>query len=302
MPTRRRLLSLTATALALPLIPRRAFAHQAQDLGRWRLDMLSDGHLDLPRGFVFGGVPDALVDRTVARHGLDGDALTSPCNITLLRGGDDVVLVDAGAGPDFMASAGRLPEALEELGLAPDDITHLILTHGHPDHLWGVLDDFDEPAFPRAQVMMGAVEHAYWTDPATAGTIGEDRASFAAGAARRLALLKGVVLFDDGDDLLPGIRARMTPGHTPGHMSLMIDGDRPAIVLGDAVGNGHLALDAPDQPAPSDQDPETARDTRLSLLRDIADHGLLVAGFHLPGGGLGTIAADGAGYRFDALA
>ncbi|MDM7458942.1 MAG: MBL fold metallo-hydrolase, partial [Paracoccus sp. (in: a-proteobacteria)] len=202
-------------------------------------------------------------------------------------------------GPDFMSSTGRLPDALAASDLTPDDITDIVITHGHPDHLWGILDDFDEPMFPDARILMGAQEHAYWTDPATADSIGEERASFYAGASRRLSILGDrVELFDDGDEVLPGITARLTPGHTPGHMSFLVSGDQPAMIVGDAIGNHHLAFDDPALPSPSDQDPELAARTRLALLSELSQNGMAVIGFHLPDGGIGRIEANGNAYRF----
>ncbi|MDM7458471.1 MAG: MBL fold metallo-hydrolase [Paracoccus sp. (in: a-proteobacteria)] len=299
MTTRRQILTLTALGLTLPLLPRQVFASSTLDLGNWRLETLSDGHLMMPVSFAFAGLPEDVVQATMARHDLSADGLTPPCNVTVLRGGDRVVLFDVGAGPDFMSSTGRLPEALAASDLTPEDITDIVITHGHPDHLWGILDDFDEPRFPDARILMGAQEHAYWTDPATADSIGEERASFYAGASRRLSILgDGVELFDDGDEVLPGITARLTPGHTPGHMSFLVSGDQPVMIVGDAIGNHHLAFDDPALPSPSDQDPELATRTRLALLSELSQNGMAVIGFHLPDGGIGRIEAKGSAYRF----
>lgn len=299
MPTRRQALALTALGLAaLPLLPRRGWAQHSLDLGGWRLDTLSDGHLTLPASFAFGDLPEDMVRETIARHDLPEGGLTPPCNVTLLRNGGRTVLIDAGAGPDFMASTGRLIEALDALGLAPEDITDLVITHGHPDHLWGIIDDFDEPTFPEAAIRMGRAEHAYWSDPATAETIGEDRASFFAGASRRLALLPEITLFDDGDEILPGVTARLTPGHTPGHMAFELAGERPVLIAGDSIGNHHLAFDRPDQPLPSDQDPATAARTRTALLRELAEREAVLVGFHLPGGGIGRVQPRADGFAF----
>lgn len=297
MTTRRQLLTLAA--LGLTLLPRRAFAGITLDLGEWRLDTLSDGHLMLPVGFAFAGLPDDIVQATMVRHDLSPEGLMPPCNVTLLRNGDRNVLFDVGAGPDFMSSAGRLPEALAALELTPYDITDIVITHGHPDHLWGILDDFDDVLFPGARILMGAKDHAYWTDPATADSIGDERASFYAGASRRLMILGDAVdLIEDGQDVLPGVTARLTPGHTPGHMSFLIAGDRPAMIIGDAIGNHHLAFDNPGLPSPSDQDPELAAQTRTGLLSELARTGMMAIGFHLPAGGVGRVMAEGDAYRF----
>ncbi|PHS04634.1 MAG: hypothetical protein COA78_16340, partial [Blastopirellula sp.] len=123
----------------------------------------SDGHLVLPPEFVFGPMPKDQLTPILARHGISpDDPIRSVLNITLLRDGDNLILFDTGSGPSFQQTAGELAAALDAAGIAPEDITHVIFTHGHPDHLWGVLDDFDDPYFYEAQHMMGRVEWDYW--------------------------------------------------------------------------------------------------------------------------------------------
>jgi len=204
-----------------------------------------------------------------------------------------------GSGPDFQPSAGKLAEALSALDLTFEDVTHVLFTHGHPDHLWGLLDDFDEPLFANAQHMIGQVEHDYWTDPETATTIGEARASFAAGASRRLAVIADSIrLLADGEEVLPGVTARLTPGHTPGHLAFEIAGPAPAMVLGDCIGNHHIAFERPDWASLSDQDPELAATTRSTLLDRLASDGHSIIGFHLPEGGIGRVERTETAYRF----
>lgn len=296
--TRRRLLSLSAAALAAPaLAPRRAWTATTLEGGGMRLDTLSDGRLELPPSFIFAGVPEAEKAAIFARHGLPADGpLIAPCNVTLLRTGDRTVLFDVGAGPDFQPTAGELPAALDALGVAPEEITDVIFTHGHPDHLWGLLDDFDEPVFPEARLWMGGVEFDYWTDPATADTIGEARLAFFAGAQRRLDAVADLVeRIEDGDAPLPGVTARLTPGHTPGHLAFDLG---QALLVGDAVGNGHVAFSQPALEVGSDQEPAQAAETRAKLVAELAASGQALIGFHLSDGGIGTAIADGDGYRF----
>jgi glyoxylase-like metal-dependent hydrolase (beta-lactamase superfamily II) len=199
-----------------------------------------------------------------------------------------------------MPSAGSILDSLDQLGIAAEEITHVVFTHAHPDHLWGVLDDFDDPVFYEAQLLMSEPEWAYWTDPDTVNSIGEARASFAVGAARRLeAIADQMSFFNDGDEVLPGVMAHATHGHTPGHTSFEIrDGSAAVMVGGDAIGNHHVALARPDWHSGSDQDPETGAATRLRLLDKIVTDEIALLGFHLPQGGLGRIERRGDGYQF----
>ncbi|WP_299916530.1 MBL fold metallo-hydrolase [uncultured Roseobacter sp.] len=261
---------------------------------------ISDGHLVLPGGFFFDGLPKADLDVILTKHGISTDQVEPPCNLTLLRQADKAVLFDAGSGAGFMPSAGRMLDKLEAVCVTPDDITHVVFTHAHPDHLWGILDDFDDPVFPDAQLMIGQAEWDYWTDPDTVNTIGDARASFAVGAARRLEAIRDqITFFRDAEEILPGVMAHGTPGHTPGHMSFEIrEGSEALLVGGDAIGNAHVAFARPDWPTGADQDRDLGAQTRMRLLDQLATDEIALLGFHLPGGGLGWVARDGDAYRF----
>ncbi len=298
MQTSRRTLLIGLAAAALPL---RAWSLTTLTLGDATLDTLSDGHLVLPGAFLFGAMDPATAAPILARHHIDPEAqIEPPCNLTLLRDGTNTVLFDAGSGPSFMPTAGKVVDALDALGLAPEDVTHVVFTHGHPDHLWGVLDDFDEPLFANARHLMGRVERDYWSAPETLDSIGEARAIFAAGAQRRLeALGDRIEVFGDGETVAPGVVALATHGHTPGHTSFLVSvGEETAMVVGDAIGNAHVAFEAPELPTGSDQDMAMAAATRRALLDQLATDEIPLIGFHLPDGGLGLAERQGDAFRF----
>ena len=300
MISRRTFLAAASATALMPVAPRRLWAGSSLSLGGVQIDTLSDGMLTLPGDFILGGMPQDEMQAIVAKYGLPTDQLTPPCNVTLLRDGTNTVLFDVGSGPDFMPTAGKLLEAFEALGLTPDDVTHVLFTHAHPDHLWGLLDEFDEPLFANAEYMIGAEEFDYWMNPDTVATIGAARTTFAVGAQRRLAVIADSVRkVADGEEVLPGIMARLTAGHTPGHMAWDIAaGSDRVMVLGDAIGNHHVAFERPDWASGSDQDAAMAAETRLRLLDQIATDKALLIGYHLPGGGIGRAERDGSTYRF----
>ena len=99
----------------------------------------------------------------------------------------------------------------------------------------------------------------------------------------------------DGEEVLPGIAAVATYGHTPGHMSFEIGSE--AFVIGDAIGNHHVAFEKPQWEAGSDQNPEKAAATRSALIERLASQETAIIGYHLPGG-LGRVARKDDAYRF----
>ncbi|MGR3514475.1 MAG: MBL fold metallo-hydrolase [Paracoccaceae bacterium] len=269
-------------------------------MGEATLQTVSDGNLMLPAGFIFGSMPNDELEPIRSKFDLLGDRLTPDCNLALYRDGARTVLFDVGSGPDFMPTAGKIVDSLAAAGVAPEDVTHVLFTHAHPDHIWGLLDDFDEPLFYEATYMMGRAEWDYWWDPATVDNIGEARAAFAVGARRRMeAIEDSVEFFDDGDEVLPGIAALATYGHTPGHMAFEVrQGNEAALIVGDAVGNHHVAFVKPEWESGSDQDAAAAVKARSMLLDRLASEQMSLVGFHLPDGGMGRVERANGAYRF----
>lgn len=290
---RRGFLAGAAAAIAAPRV-------SAKALGSATLTTISDGSLVLPGDFIFGPMPAEELATVLQEFSLDASQLTPECNLALYQDGTNTVLFDVGSGPDFMPTAGTLLDSLDAAGVAVEDVTHVVFTHAHPDHIWGLIDDFDEPVFYEAQYLMGRAEWDYWWNPETVNTIGDARAAFAVGARRRMEYIEDAVqLFDDGEEILPGIAALASHGHTPGHMSFEVrSGNDAALVVGDAIGNHHVAFARPDWPSGSDQDADTAIGSRKRLLDRAASEQMTLVGFHLPGGGIGRAEKTADGYRF----
>lgn len=268
--------------------------------GSKELIVLSDGHLRLPRSFAVPNVPKDEYEAILAQSGQTGDVLERDCNVTVVRDGDRLVIFDVGAGPNFMQTAGKLLESLEEAEIDPADVTDVIFTHAHPDHIWGLVDDFDELLFPAAQHHINAVEWDFWRDENTLSKIPEERKSFVVGARNRFGYLEDTInLFNWGDEVLPGIEAVDTSGHTPGHTSFVIhNGPDSVMIIGDAITNVAVSFVKPEWPAGSDHDPEKGIVTRKSLLDRLATEETRIVGFHLPHPGIGRVERDGSAYRF----
>ncbi|MBX2881439.1 MAG: MBL fold metallo-hydrolase [Granulosicoccus sp.] len=304
-PDRRRFLR-TATAFGLGscvpgLVASSVQAAALPVLESGELQIVSDGQLSLPRSFAF---PDSAdneeLTELLAAHGLEGDTLMPDCNVTLWRHADRLILFDVGAGPNFMPGTGQLLENLANLDIDPMEVTDVVFTHAHPDHLWGVLDDFDELICPNATYHMSAIEWDYWRAPGTLDKTPEARQSFVVGARNRMAVIEQVIsLFDAGQEVVPGVEAIATYGHTPGHTSFSLNtSDGPVVLLGDVLTNVAVSFARPDWHTGADQNPEQAANTRLALLERLVAEQTAIVGFHLPHPGVGRVERDGKYYRF----
>lgn len=282
------------------LFPRPASAVGSLKLGASDVTIISDGNLMLPLSFAFPDVPHDELIASLKAEGQPTDALLPDCNITVLRRGDRVVMFDVGSGPNFMPSAGRLMDNLGEAGVSPDEVTDVVFTHAHPDHLWGLIDDFDELIFADARYHMNRIEWEYWQAEDTLEKTPDARKSFVVGARNRMVFLEDrIELFEYGAEVVSGVEAVDTAGHTPGHTSFMIhDGSNSAMVVGDAITNVAVSLTHPEWPSGSDQDAEKGIATREMLLDRLAADGSRIIGFHIPHPGLGMIERSGSAYRF----
>lgn len=216
-------------------------------------------------------------DWTEHQHLLDphGD-LVVPVGAFLVRTGDQLGLLDAGVGDfeDDIFVGGELLKSLESLGVTPDQIDAVIVSHLHSDHVGWLATD-GEPTFANATVHLGAADWEYFVDQQGGG---EGRADHMRVVEDQVSLVDR-----DGVTLLPGVTTRQTPGHTPGHLSSVISsGNDRMIVLGDAL-HCPAQLTEPEWEFFFDVDPAQARQTRNDLLREAEVGNTSLLPCHFPG-------------------
>jgi glyoxylase-like metal-dependent hydrolase (beta-lactamase superfamily II) len=287
----------------LPASPAWALAPNSRSLqlGAFDITIVSDGHLVMPARLAAPDAPADELKAALAANGQTGDMAEPPANVTLIKSGSDVILVDTGAGPNFMPTTGRLLANLEAAGVSPDTITKVVFTHGHPDHFWGALDDFEEnPRFANATHYFPAAEWDFWVSDKAEQGLPADRASFVPAARRNL---KGIEAkaqrIKPGDDIVAGIRVLATPGHTQGHISLEIaGGSETLLVLGDALTHPIISFAHPEWRPAADHQPEIAAETRRKLLDRLATDKSRVIGYHLPFPGVGRVERKGSAFAY----
>ncbi len=267
--------------------------------GEFEISIVSDGHMLVRTDLLAPGAPEPERSATLRAAGQTGERFQYPTNLTLIRSPSDLVLIDAGAGPNFMPTTGRVADNLTAAGIDPGEITKVILTHAHPDHIWGVVGDFDDLQFPNASYMISAAEWSYWMGDDAFRGISEDRQNFVPGARRSLGRIKDrLTLVKPGEELARGLRALDTAGHSPGHISIEAAGGEGLIVGGDAITHPLLSFRHPGWPSMGDQDQERAASVRKRLLDRLATDRAKLIGFHLPYPGLGHVERAQDGYRF----
>lgn len=298
--SRRSLLAATAIgalARALPAFaapPAHSFRH-----GEFDLTVVSDGYLQLPVSFLAPGAPVEERAALLKAAGQAGDSYHSPTNVTVIRSGDDVILADIGSGDRFMPSAGKLWANLQAAGIERSAITKVIFTHGHPDHLWGALDEFDELALPDAAFYVAGAEWDFWHAEHAVRSLPPERAGFVTGARRRFeAIREKVKMVRPGDEIVPGLSVVATPGHTQGHVSLALAGGDGLIVGGDALTHPLISFRHPDWRPVADHVPDQAAETRRKLLDRLAAERSKLIGFHLPWPGVGIVERKDSAWRF----
>ena len=269
-------------------------------IGRYRMTALMDGVVPLTRSFFFG-LDDALIDGAIAEAGIGPESLPAPVNAYLLQSADRTILIDSGMGAvDMMGPGfGRLGAGLAAAGVAPGDVDAVLVTHLHPDHIGGMLRD-GARAFPNAEVIVSEAEVAFWTDPAMAAAApAEAQGLFRLAAGVVAAYGDAVSRVGDGAEVAPGITLRLSPGHTPGHAVLHIDGgDRQLLMLADTVHVSDLHMALPHIGFGFDVDTAQAGASRLRRLQEVAAEGMLIAGSHIHFPGFGRVLRMGDAFRF----
>jgi glyoxylase-like metal-dependent hydrolase (beta-lactamase superfamily II) len=261
--------------------------------------LVNDGNFSYPARWFFSNVPQGRLEGELRAHGLQPDQVLSPYTCLLIKAGNHKVLVDTGAA-NMAPTTGQVLQRLQAEGLSPADIDAVILTHGHADHIGGTVNAEGKPAFPNARYVMWKEEWDFWTaekiDLAGMNVPEEIKALLIDSAHRSLPPIKAQIdLLEREMEIVPGVQAVSAPGHTPGHMALIISSGRmQLLVLADAVLHP-IHLEHPDWQTVFDLAQDRATKTRRELLDRVATEQAKVMAYHFPFPSLGQIVSRGRG-------
>ena len=243
-------------------------------------------------------IRNASLDQTKAAlraGGLTDAHVPITFTVTAVRTPGGLVLIDSGTGAQLAPTAGNITKnnLWKTAGIDPAEVTNILISHFHGDHISGLMaKDTNAPVFPKAQIHVSAAEYKFWTNP-----------SVTAGAAKRIQAVfpgwKNIRQYEGEIEVVPGVRAVSTPGHTAGHTSYHIgSGSQQLLVAGDVTNIRALNLTNPGWHLAFDSDPALAEANRRKFFdRAVADKATLT-GYHWGMPGAGTIAKDGNGYSF----
>jgi glyoxylase-like metal-dependent hydrolase (beta-lactamase superfamily II) len=265
---------------------------------------VSDGTFAYAPDSFVANAPVERFEQELRDHNLPSTEVISPYTCLLVNTGKHRLLIDTGAG--FAPTNGKLVDNLATVGIAPADIDTIILTHGHADHIGGTADSTSGSVFPNARYVMWQAEWDFWNQkrPDLSAMPVDDhlRHLLIDFAHAKLPPIRAQLdLIDREVEIVPGIYAIPAPGHTPGHIALLISsGGQQLLHMADTVLHPILMEHPEWQPA-FDLIPEQAISTKRRLLdRAAADQALALA-FHFPFPGLGRVLPKGAAWEWQPI-
>ena len=282
-----------------PMLNTQAPSFYRFKLGSIEATVVSDGPLPIGApSRIFGGATEAELAKMISDYFLPADNIVLDQNVLVINTGDKLALFDTGMSTVKRpgAQTGRLLTSLQQAGIDPKDIDAIVLTHPHIDHCGGMVADDGSRLFPNAQVYLQESDFNFWMDDARMGTPAEGSART---ARKNLPPYRDRIVFiKDGQEVLPGVQAMHTPGHTVGHTVYMItSGGKSICNIGD-IAHHVILFDKPRLEIKFDTDPKQGVETRVKLLDMLAAQRIPLLTYHMPWPGIGHLAKNGDGFRY----
>ena len=251
-------------------------------IGKFKLYSLCDGHIDFPLKNIMKD--DSNFDHPYL-HPAEHETMQVPINIFLLDFDDQKLLVDVGLAGMFHMQTGKLPQALQAAGYQADQITGILITHFHLDHVAGLLHADGSKAFAHATLYVSQAEADYWTIDQAVQHHAETVAFM-----QKVFSMYPVHKFQDDEKLFDGVSVFSSAGHTDGHSGFLCDAGKDKIlILGDIMQIHQIKFSHPKISILDDSDSQKAIAVRLKILEQVAVNHWIVAGVHLTSPGVGTV-------------
>ncbi len=265
--------------------------------------VVSDGILEMgPARTDFPTADPAELDRLLVQYYLPVENVRLNQNLLIVDTGEKRILFDTGVGIDadlgratFGPATGRAILNMRAAGIDPTDIDIVAITHAHPDHCWGLVDDVGSKLYPNAEVAISATDFDYWTDLSRVEEApNEHMKDHFRGAHKNLMPYRDRLrLLDDGSELTPAITAIATPGHSPGHLVYRITSDGQTMLCwGDLCHHHVVLLKRPQWAFLFDHDQPAATYQRMRIYDLVDRNRFAVFAYHFPFPGLGHLVGE----------
>jgi glyoxylase-like metal-dependent hydrolase (beta-lactamase superfamily II) len=291
---------------AAPLADKQAAGFYRYKVGSFEITVVTDGAntMKLPDELVLNASKDQ-VNSALAAAYMDKDIFVGPYNPIVVNTGQRLVLVDTGQGEAAYTQSkganGQLMTNLAAAGIDPKAIDAVIISHYHGDHVNGLLRADGSLAFPNAEILVPAQEHQFWMDDGQMSRATKGRMEGLFANNRRVfkgEVMKRLRTYESDKDVLPGITAVATPGHSWAHTSHVVaSGSSKVFVQADVTHVPFLFARNPGWHAFYDQDGPKAEATRRRIYDMLSAEKMLVQGFHYPFPSLAHVEKTGTGYR-----
>ena len=289
-----------APNLGAPTLPSPGF--RKMSLGAMEIIAINDGAFRRPLNAEF--VTNAPLDQVkalLASQNLSTEYVDIPFTPFLVINGKQRILFDSGFADNGPPTAGRLIANMEAAGYKPADITDVIISHFHGDHINGLRFKSGSLVYPNAKVHVPAPEHEFWTNEANIKNAPDAMKGAYAAVGRVFGGMPAsqLVKFNPGSELAPGIASVAAYGHTPGHSLFTVRSQgKNFIYVADLTNVPALFARNPDWAVVFDMNAEMARQTRRKVFDMIVNEKMIAGGFHFPFPAMGTIGRQANGYEF----